>query len=63
MTGVWAGLVEDCHDCHLSRNGYHVLPAGSSSGFLPLEGAPKVMKFFIMAQSLSLCLIGYEWFG
>jgi hypothetical protein len=36
---------------------------GSPSSFLPLVKAPNVMKFFIVLQSLRLCLIGYEWFG
>jgi hypothetical protein len=35
---------------------------GSPSGFLPLERAPDVMKFFIMVHSLILCLTGYAWF-
>jgi hypothetical protein len=35
-------------------------PPGSPSGFCPLERAPEVMKFFIMMQSLNLCLMRYE---
>jgi hypothetical protein len=34
----------------------------SSSGLLLLERDPEVMAVFIMVQSLSLCLIVYEWF-
>jgi hypothetical protein len=38
-------------------------PPGSPSGFLPLEKTLDVFKFFIIVQSLSFCLIGYQWFG
>jgi hypothetical protein len=36
---------------------------GTSSSSMPQAGDPKTMKFFIMPQSLSLCLTGYTWFG
>jgi hypothetical protein len=35
-----------------------LFPLGSFPGMLPLEGASDVMIFFIMVQSLSLCLTG-----
>jgi hypothetical protein len=41
--------------------GAALFPPGSSPGFVPLEKAPDVVIFLIMVQSLSLCLIGYEW--
>jgi hypothetical protein len=41
-------------------SGAEPFPPESPLGFLPLERAPEVMKFFIMVQSLSLCLMGYE---
>jgi hypothetical protein len=36
-----------------------LFPPGSLLGLSLLEGAPNVINFFIMVQSLSLCLIGY----
>jgi hypothetical protein len=41
--------------------GTALFPPGSPPDFLPLEKAPDVMNFFIMVQSLSLCLKGYKW--
>jgi hypothetical protein len=46
-----------------SGMGTALFPPRSPPGFLPLENAPDIMKFFIMVQSLSMCLIGYEWYG
>jgi hypothetical protein len=40
--------------------GVAFFPLGSPPGLLPLEKAPDVINFFIMVQSLSLCLTGYE---
>jgi hypothetical protein len=37
-------------------------PPGPPSGFLPLERATEIMKFFTMVHSLSMCLMGYAWF-
>jgi hypothetical protein len=57
------GSSDDCHHRHPSRMGATSLPSGSPSGFVPLERASEDMKFFIMVQSLGLCLIGYEQLG
>jgi hypothetical protein len=48
----------DCHDHCLPGNGCHALPARVSIGVLALGKNPKILKFFIMVQSLSLCLTG-----
>jgi hypothetical protein len=56
------GSVKDCRDLPFPGNGSHTPPLPKSpTGFLPLEKVPDIMKFFIMVQSLSLYLIGYEW--
>jgi hypothetical protein len=39
------------------------LSPGSSSSSIPQVRDPEIMKFFIMLQFLSLCLMGYAWFG
>jgi hypothetical protein len=41
--------------------GAALFPPGSPPGFLSLEKALDDMNFFIMMQSLHLCLMGYEW--
>jgi hypothetical protein len=38
-------------------------PPEFPSSYLPLVGAPEIMKFFIMPVSFSLCLTGYVSFG
>jgi hypothetical protein len=61
--GWGRGQVEMAMTAAFSGAGAVPFLPGSPSGFLPLERAPEVMKFFIMVQSLILCLIGYKWFG
>jgi hypothetical protein len=39
--------------------GVALFSPGSPSSLLPLVGAPDVRNFFIMVQSLRLCLTGY----
>jgi hypothetical protein len=46
-----------------SRNGVVLLMSSPSSSSAPQVRDPKVMKLLIMPQSLSLCLMGYVWFG
>jgi hypothetical protein len=40
--------------------GATLIPPGSPHSLLPLEKVPDIMNFFIMVQSLSLCL---TWYG
>jgi hypothetical protein len=42
-----------------SGMGAALFPSGSLPDLLLLVGGPDVMNFFIMVQSLSLCLMGY----
>jgi hypothetical protein len=45
-----------------SWNGTVSFLSGPSSSSVPQVRDPEVMKFHIMLQSLSLCLMGYAWF-
>jgi hypothetical protein len=53
----------DRHDRIFHGKGIMLLRLGSSSGSLSWARDPEVMKLFIMPGSLSLCLMGYTWFG
>jgi hypothetical protein len=57
------GSAVDCQDHRLPENGYHTLPTQVSLRLLATRETPEVMKFFIVVQSLSLCFMGYLWFG
>jgi hypothetical protein len=39
------------------------LPPRSLLSSMPWLRDPEIKKFFLMSQSLSLCLMGYAWFG
>jgi hypothetical protein len=55
-------LVVDRHDRLFPGEGCRALSAQVSLRLLALVRDPEVMNFFIISQSLSLCLVGYTWF-